>query len=243
MSRGNVRYNSLMKMRIHKYLAHAGVASRRHAEEIVAEGKVFVNSKVATIGQVIESDTDKIILAGKPIKIDSVLVYYLLNKPRGVVSAVTDSDGRRTVTSLVPGGHRLYPVGRLDYDSEGLMLLTNDGDLAYKLTHPRFEIDKTYHVLVKGVIPEKSIGYLESGVTIEGKKTAPAQVQVAEAQPNNTWIDITIHEGRNRQIRKMCEAVGYPVMRLIRTKLGPWTLGDLASGKFRTLSPTEAVLK
>lgn len=230
-------------MRIHKYLAHAGVASRRHAEAMVEKGEVMVNGSVAKIGQVIESDTAKVTVADKPIAIDSVLVYYLLNKPRGVVSAVTDPDGRRTVTSLVPGGHRLYPVGRLDYDSEGLMMLTNDGDLAYKITHPKFEINKTYHVLVKGVIPEKSIGYLETGVTIEGQKTAPAKVTVAEAQTNNTWIDITIHEGRNRQIRKMCEAVGYPVLRLIRTHLGPWELGDLAVGKYRTLSPSEIVLK
>jgi len=232
-----------MKMRIHKYLAHAGVASRRHAEEMVAAGKVTVNGRVATVGKIIESDTDVVAVEGKKVAIDKILVYYLLNKPRGVISAVTDPDGRRTVVSLVPGGHRLYPVGRLDYDSEGLMLLTNDGDLAYQITHPKFEINKTYHVLIKGVMNEKSIGYLESGVTIEGHKTAPAIVTIAEAQPNNTWIDITIHEGRNRQIRKMCEAVGYPVMRLIRTKLGPWELGDLGSGKYRTLKPEDVMLK
>ncbi|MBP9670199.1 rRNA pseudouridine synthase [Candidatus Woesebacteria bacterium] len=232
-----------MKMRIHKYLAHAGVASRRHAEEMVANGEVMVNGGVAKVGQVIESDTAKVFVGGKPVEIDKVLVYYLLNKPRGVVSAVTDPDGRRTVTSLVPGGHRLYPVGRLDYDSEGLMLLTNDGDLAYKMTHPKFEINKTYHVLVKGVMNEKSIGYLEQGVTIEGKKTAAAEVSIAEAQENNTWIDITIHEGRNRQIRKMCEAVGYPVLRLIRTHLGPWELGEIAPGKYHALKPSDVVLK
>ena len=232
-----------MKMRIHKYLAHAGVASRRHAEEMVEKGDVMVDGVVAKVGAVIDSDTAKVKVSGKPVELDQVLVYYLVNKPRGVVSSVIDPDGRRTVTSLVPGGHRLYPVGRLDYDSEGLMLLTNDGDLAYKLTHPKFEIDKTYHVLVKGVMTEKYIGYLEQGVTIEGKKTAPAKVSIAEAQPSNTWIDITIHEGRNRQIRKMCEAVGYPVMRLIRTHLSSWEIGDLPVGKYRTLSPSEIVLK
>lgn len=232
-----------MKMRIHKFLAHSGVASRRHAEAMVEKGEVKINGSLAKVGQVIDSDTAKVEVGGKIIKIDQTLVYYLLNKPRGVVSAVTDPDGRRTVTSLVPGGHRLYPVGRLDYDSEGLMLLTNDGDLAYKLTHPKFEINKTYHVLVKGVMTDKTVGYLEQGVTIEGKKTAPAQVSITESQANNTWINITIHEGRNRQIRKMCEAVGYPVLRLIRTHLGTWALGDLAVGKYRTLSLAEAVLK
>lgn len=229
-------------MRIHKYLAHAGVASRRHAEEMVANGEVMVNGGVAKVGQVIESDTAKVSVGGKPVELDKVLVYYLLNKPRGVVSAVTDPDGRRTVTSLVPGGHRLYPVGRLDYDSEGLMLLTNDGDLAYKMTHPKFEINKTYHVLVKGVMNVKSIGYLEQGVTIEGKKTAAAEVSIAEAQENNTWIDITIHEGRNRQIRKMCEAVGYPVLRLICTHLGPWELGDIPAGKYKTITTADVKL-
>ena len=230
-----------MKMRIHKYLAHAGLASRRHSEAMVEKGEVMVDGVIAKVGQVIETDTAIVTLAGKLVQLDSVLVYYLLNKPRGVVSAVSDPDGRRTATSLVPQSHRLYPVGRLDYDSEGLMLLTNDGDLAYHLTHPKFEIDKTYRVLVKGVMTEKSVGYLETGVTIEGKKTAPATVKIVEAQKSNTWIEITIHEGRNRQIRKMCEAVGYPVMRLIRTHLGPWELGDLLPGKYRTLQPSELV--
>jgi len=232
-----------MEMRIHKYLAHAGVASRRHAEQMVADGLVKVDGAVAKIGQVIDPSKNKVTLNGKPITPCSTFKYYLLNKPRGVVSSVSDPDGRRTVTSLVPGGTRLYPVGRLDYDSEGLMLMTNDGDLAYKMTHPKFEINKTYHVLVKGVIPDKSIGYLANGVTIEGQKTAKAQVEIAERQPNNTWIDITIHEGRNRQIRKMCEAVGYPVLRLIRTKLGPWELGDLPSGKYHILQPSDIMLK
>lgn len=232
-----------MKMRIHKYLAHAGVASRRSAEGMVERGEVTVNSTVAKVGQVIDSETAKVEVKGKLVKPDSVMVYYLLHKPRGVVSSVSDPEGRRTVVSLVPGGHRLFPVGRLDFDSEGLLLLTNDGDLAYKLTHPKFEISKTYRVLVKGVMTPKAIGYLESGVTIEGQKTAADQVSIVESQSNNTWLDITIHEGRNRQIRKMCDAVGYPVLRLIRTKLGPWELGDLKPGKYHSLSETDLVLK
>ncbi len=230
---------TLMKMRIHKYLAHSGVASRRHAEEMVAAGKIKINGHIAKIGDVVDSEHDKITVDGKIAELETQEVYYLLHKPRGVVSAVSDPEGRRTVTSLVPGASRLYPVGRLDYDSEGLMLLTNDGELAFRLTHPKFEVEKTYHVLVKGVMNEKSVGYLEQGVTVDGVKTAPAQVVIAEAQPNNTWIDITIHEGRNRQIRKMCEAVGYPVMRLISTRFGPWELGDLPSGQYRALTPAD----
>lgn len=228
-----------MQMRIHKYLAHSGVASRRHAEVMVAEGKVKINGHPAKIGDIVDSEHDKITVEGKKAELETQEIYYLVHKPRGVVSAVSDPDGRRTVTSLVPGGSRLYPVGRLDYDSEGLMLLTNDGELAFRLTHPKFEVNKTYRVLVKGVMNDKSVGYLEQGVTVDGVKTAPAEVNIVEAQPNNTWIDITIHEGRNRQIRKMCEAVGYPVMRLIRTKFGPWELGDLPSGQYRALTPDD----
>jgi 23S rRNA pseudouridine2605 synthase len=228
-----------MKMRIHKYMAHAGIASRRAAEKMVEDGEVMVNGHQAKIGEIVDSEHDKITVGGKLAKLNSIHLYYLIHKPRQVVSTVKDPEGRRTVASLVPQGTRLYPVGRLDYESEGLMLLTNDGELAFHLTHPSFEVEKKYRVLVKGVMTDKSVGYLEAGVTIEGQKTAAAKVEIVEAQENNTWIDITIHEGRNRQIRKMCEAVGYPVLRLIRTNLGPWELGDLPSGKFRELSASE----
>lgn len=220
-------------------MAHAGIASRRSAEKMVGEGEVMVNGHKAKIGEVIDSEHDKVTVGGKPTKLGDTYTYYLINKPRHVVSTAKDEMGRRTVTSMVPRGSRLYPVGRLDYESEGLMLLTNDGELAFHLTHPSFEIEKVYRVLVKGVVTDKSIGYLLAGVTIEGKKASADQVKIVEAQENNTWIDITIHEGRNRQIRKMCEAVGYPVLRLIRTKLGPWELGDLASGKTRQLKASE----
>ncbi len=223
-------------MRIHKLMADCGVASRRKSEEMISGGMVMVNGRRATIGQIVDSETDQITVRGQKLAVSKTHVYYLVNKPRGVVSTTSDPEGRRTVTSLVKSKKRLYPVGRLDYDSEGLMLLTDDGDLAQRLTHPKYEVNKTYRVLVKGVITNKAITYLKEGVTIEGKKTAPAIVEIAEKQPHNTWIDITIHEGRNRQIRKMCEAVGYPVLRLIRTKLGEWELGDLKSGQSKAIN-------
>ena len=226
----------LMKMRLHKLMADSGIASRRKSEVLISEGQVTVNGKPAVIGQIVDSELDQIVVRGQKLVAPKSHVYYLVNKPRAVVSTTSDPEGRRTVTSLVKSNKRLYPVGRLDYDSEGLMLLTDDGGLAQKLTHPKYEVNKTYHVLVKGVITDKAISYLENGVTIEGKKTAPAKVKIAERQPHNTWVDITIHEGKNRQIRKMCEAVGYPVLRLIRTRLGVWELGDLKSGQSRMIS-------
>ncbi len=225
-----------MKMRLHKFMANCGIASRRRSEALIQEGVVMVNGKKAVIGQIIDSSIDQVVVRGQKLRAPEGHVYYLINKPRQVVSTTSDPDGRRTVTSLVKSKKRLYPVGRLDYDSEGLMLLTDDGELAQKLTHPKYETNKTYRVLVKGNITEKAISYLENGVTIEGKKTAPAKVEIAERQPHNTWIDITIHEGRNRQIRKMCEAVSYPVLQLIRTKLGDWELGNLKSGEARQIN-------
>lgn len=228
-----------MQMRIHKYLAHAGIASRRSAEKMVEAGEVMINGHKAKIGEIVDSEHDKVIVNGKLAKVDGLHRYYLINKPRQVVSTLKDERGRRTVASLVPRGSRLYPVGRLDYDSEGLMLMTNDGELAFHLTHPSFEIEKEYRVLVKGVMGDKQIGYLQKGVTIEGKLAKADKVEIVEAQENNTWISVILHEGRNRQVRKMCEAVGHPVLRLIRTKLGPWELGSLESGRSRELSESE----
>lgn len=216
-------------------MANCGIASRRKSEVLIQDGLVTVNGKKASIGQVIDTAIDQVVVRGQKLHAPAAHVYYLVNKPRQVVSTTSDPDGRRTVTSLVKSKKRLYPVGRLDYDSEGLMLLTDDGELAQKLTHPKYETNKTYRVLVKGNITEKAVKYLETGVVIEGKKTAPARVEIVEKQPNNTWIDITIHEGRNRQIRKMCEAVSYPVIQLIRTKLGEWELGDLKPGEVRQI--------
>lgn len=224
-----------MKMRLQKYMAACGVASRRKSEELITQGLVTINGQRAHLGQSVDADIDVVFVRGQKLNKPAKHLYYLIHKPRQVVSTTTDPEGRRTVTSFVKVKGRLYPVGRLDYDSEGLMLLTNDGELAQKLTHPKYEVNKTYRVLVKGVVTDKAIGYLENGVVIEGQKTAPATVSIAEKQAHNTWLDITIHEGRNRQIRKMCEAVGYPVMRLIRTKLGEWELGDLKAGQVKEI--------
>lgn len=227
-----------MKLRLHKYMSDQGVASRRKSEELITQGVVYVNAKKAQIGQIIDSQLDKVEVKGKHIKPTVEHVIYLINKPRQVVSTTTDPEGRRTITSFIKSSKRLFPVGRLDYDSEGLMLLTNNGDLANKLTHPKYEIDKTYRVLVRGVMTNKAMAYLESGVVIEGKKTSKARVVLVEKQLKNTWIDITIHEGRNRQIRKMCETVSYPVLRLIRTHLGSWDLGDLKPGQYKEVIPS-----
>lgn len=224
-----------MKMRLQKYLSLCGVSSRRAAEQLILDKQVTVNGAVAKLGSSVDPDQDVIKVGGKPVRPPDSFVYYLINKPRSVVSTTSDPLGRRTITSFVPTKIRLYPVGRLDYDSEGLMLLTNDGALTQKLTHPSYQVTKTYRVLVKGKISGSAIAQLESGVKIEGQMTAPAQVEIVESQPNNTWINITIHEGRNRQIRKMCEAIGYPVMRLIRLKLGDWELGNLKPGEYKQI--------
>lgn len=225
-----------MLLRLQKYLAQCGVASRRQSERLIEAGEVRVNGQPAKLGQSIDPAKDVVTLRSLPLTPPAPLVYYLIHKPRQVVSTTRDDSARRTITSFIPGKTRLYPVGRLDYDSEGLMLLTNDGALTQKLTHPKFEVNKTYRVLVKGVLTPQAITHLESGAMIEGKKTAPATLTVVERQPHNTWLDITIHEGRNRQIRKMCEAVGFPVLRLIRTQLGEWQLGDLKPGQYREIS-------
>jgi len=225
-------------MRIQKYLAHAGLTSRRRAENLVVESRVMVNGLVATIGQVIDEDKDVVVVNGQTITLDEPELYYLLNKPRAVVSTVSDPQGRKTIMSFLPPSFRgrLYPVDRLDYDSEGLMLLTNDGDLAYRLTHPKFMVEKTYSVQIKGTLSPANIGRFKAGIVVEGRKTAPAQLEIIESDPKRTWFSMTIHEGRNRQIRKMCAALGLSVTRLIRTHLGPYELGDLKPGELKPVT-------
>jgi 23S rRNA pseudouridine2605 synthase len=230
-----------MLERLQKILSRAGIASRREAETIITSGRVAVNGSVVTeLGSRADAAVDRITLDGRPVRIESERVYILLNKPVGYVTTMKDPQGRPVVTDLLKGiRERVYPVGRLDYNTEGLLLLTNDGELANRLAHPRHEVEKEYMVRVRGrVLPEHSQG-LSSGVVLDDGKCAPAQVRLVSESENNTWLSITIHEGRYRQVRRMCEAVGLSVVRLKRTRYGLLNIGDLKPGQFRHLSPDE----
>lgn len=230
----------LVEERLQKVLAHAGVASRRRAEEMIAEGRVKVNGEVVTqMGTKVNPRRDVIQVDGQTVGKPERPVYLLLNKPRGVLSAARDVRGRKTVVNLVQSRSRLYPVGRLDLDSEGLMLLTNDGALALRLAHPRYEHEKEYRVLVAGTPDEEALARLRGGVGLEGGRTRRARVEVERASEGGTWLRIVLREGRKRQIRRMVEAVGYRVVRLIRVRMGPLRLGDLAPGAYRPLTRGE----
>lgn len=221
--------------RLQKVLARAGIGSRRVCEDLIAEGKVTVNDEVAVLGRRIDPDADKIAVDGVPLSVAEGLVYYLLNKPAGVVSTAADPEGRRTVVDLVPAEPRVYPVGRLDYETEGLLLLTNDGDLTHRLTHPSFGVEKEYLAEVEGTPTRGSIRTLREGVELEDGTTSPAR---ASLQPPNL-LTLTIHEGRNRQVRRMCEAIGHPVKRLVRVRIGPLTDRTLKPGDWRALTAAE----
>jgi 23S rRNA pseudouridine2605 synthase len=225
-------------MRLAKYLAHAGVASRRHAERLITSGRVTVDGRRVTDPARDVDDENEISVEGRPV-VAEALEYHLLNKPAGVVSTAHDPEGRPKVTDFVDSMARLYPVGRLDADSSGLVLLTNDGALANRLMHPRYEIEKAYRVQVSGRPSRAALAKLRTGVELEDGRTAPAAVTVVEARPRDTVLEITIHEGRNRIVRRMCEAVGHPMQELERTRLGPLTLGRLALGASRKLRPEE----
>lgn len=225
-------------IKLQAYLAHAGIASRRQSETLIAEGKVSVNGQLATIGQRIIPGKDVVTYREKTIELKQPSVYILINKPVGIVSTTSDELNRPTVLSLLPAElkqFRLYPVGRLDQDSQGLMLLTNDGDLAYRLTHPKFKVKKTYLVKVDRVPTDPAIDNLKRGVKLKEGKTAPAKVELADEELYGEWMDddfdqwytITIHEGRNRQVRRMWERVGYEVIGLIRVSMGPFELSQL----------------
>lgn len=226
--------------RLQKVLAHAGVASRRHAEELITQGRVQVNGQVInTLGVTVDPERDEITCDGKPVQVKPPLVYILLHKPIGYVSTVSDPQGRPTVLELAPKKGRLYPVGRLDQDSEGLLLLTNDGDLTLRLTHPRYVQAKEYHALVQGYPDWEAIEMLKGRIVLDGQRTAPARVQLLDSDGEQSWLSLTIHEGRNRQVRRMLEHTGYPVLRLIRVRVGPLYLGNLPSGAYRYLTDEE----
>ena len=236
-----------MEERLQKILAAAGVASRREAEKIITAGRVRVNGKIVTeLGTKVDPDRARIAVDGKPIKAETK-AYYLFYKPRGVVTTMSDPQNRRSIADFVKDlPERVFPVGRLDYNTEGLLLLTNDGALAQALMHPSHEGKKTYLVKVPGIVPDEKLDMLRVGVKLEDGMTAPAVVNLRtyDHEHNFTLFDITIHEGRNRQVRSMCDAIGFPVRELKRIKLGPLTLSNLSRGKFRELSESElAALK
>lgn len=229
--------------RLHKVLARSGVASRRKCEELIAAGRVKVNGEtVSTPGSKVDPEHDRIEVDGKPIALPREHIYLLLNKPAGYVSTVHDPQGRPTVMDLVRTPGRLYPVGRLDMDSEGLLLLTDDGDLTQRLTHPSYEHEKEYHVWVDGRPTARTLRRLCEGIELEDGFTRPAEVTVLRQEADGTWLRFVVHEGRKRQLRRMCKAVGHPVRRLIRVRMGPVTLGDLPPGRYRPLTEEEREL-
>ncbi|MGL4606827.1 MAG: pseudouridine synthase [Eubacteriaceae bacterium] len=226
-------------MRLQKYMAHCGVASRRKSEELIVQGKVKVNDVVATTpGFEIDPDVDVVKVKDKALFIHT-MVYCMVNKPKGVMSTSEDTHGRKRVIDLIPNHQRLYTVGRLDKETEGLILVTNDGDLTYKLTHPKHEFSKTYHGVVRGFPNEESLKHFRNGIKIEDYKTAPAKIKILRHTKDSTLLEMIIHEGRNRQIRKMCQAIGHPIMELKRVSIGKLTLGNLKLGEWRYLTKDE----
>jgi 23S rRNA pseudouridine2605 synthase len=223
-------------MRLAKFLAHAGVASRRGAEQLIAAGRVTVDGATVTDPARDVGEHTAVAFDGEPVKGAEPRVAYALHKPAGVVSTASDTHGRRTVVDLVNSDRRLYPVGRLDADSTGLILLTNDGELANRLMHPRYEVPKTYRATLAGpAITDRALRALREGVQLDDGRTAPARVR--RLTPHQ--LELTIHEGRNRQVRRMCEAVERPVKQLVRIRFGPLELGDLRPGKARRLTAAE----
>lgn len=230
------------KIRLQKFLSECGAASRRKAEELIAAGKVKVNGKSAAIGDKVDPKRDKVTLSGKRITPVNKKVYIMLNKPRGYVTTLKDEYDRKNVSELVKGvGVRVFPVGRLDRDSEGLLFLTNDGAFANDITHPSKHVNKTYAVTVRGAVEDNQIEEMASGIVIDSIRTKPCDVFITERKSDRTFLKFIISEGRNRQIRKMCAAVGLDVMRLKRVEIAGVKLGGLKLGDWRELNDREMV--
>lgn len=230
------------EVRLQKYLANAGVCSRRKAEELILDGKIIVNGKIVTeLGTKITPKLDKVMYNGKVVKEESKYVYILLNKPIGYITTSKEQFGRDSVMDLVKVKERIVPVGRLDMYTSGALILTNDGNFVYQVTHPKHEIDKTYTVTVKGIVTDEEVGRLRKGVKIDDYVTKEAKVKILkiESEKNQSRLEITIHEGKNRQIRKMCEAINHNVLALHRSKIAGIGVKDLSLGKWRYLSNEE----
>lgn len=225
--------------RLQKVLARAGLGSRRACDDLIAAGRVTVDGTVAVLGTRVDPDAAHVAVDGTPIPTRSDAVYYLLNKPPRVVTTASDPQGRATVLDLVPTEPRVFPVGRLDYETEGLLVLTNDGDLAQLLAHPSHGVPKTYLAEVTGAPSAGAIRRLREGIELDDGVTAPARVRVVQQHGDRSAVELTIHEGRKRQVRRMCEAVGHPVQRLVRTRIGRVRDDHLAPGEWRLLRPVE----
>lgn len=230
------------EVRLQKFLANSGVASRRKSEELIKEGRIRVNGNIVTeLGIKIDVQNDSVVYNGKEVKLNDEYVYILLNKPISYVSTVKEQFGRDSVMDLVKTNKRLVPVGRLDMYTSGALILTNDGDFVYQVTHPKHEIEKTYTVTLKGIIKESEVNELKNGVTIEEYITKPAKVKILkiDEEKSQSRLEITIHEGRNRQVRKMCEAIGYSVLALHRSEIAGIGVKDVPLGKWRYLTEKE----
>jgi pseudouridine synthase len=227
-------------VRLHVFLARAGVASRRESERLIAGGRVEVNGRtITTPGTTVDPRRDSVRVDGRRVTDSGRRAVYLVYKPRGYITSASDPEGRPTVLDLLPAGHeRLYPVGRLDYQSEGLVLLTNDGDLAQRLTHPRHHVPRTYRVKVKGLVPHAALAALRRGVVLDGRRTLPARITPVSGQ-HNTWLEVVLYEGRRNQIRRMFQAVGHPVLKLRRIAIGALRDRRLRPGAWRALSAEE----
>lgn len=229
-----------MQQRLQKIIAAAGYCSRRRAEELIAAGRVTVDGQAVKLGDRADADSSTILIDGKRLKAAEKLVYLLLNKPLGTVTTLSDPEGRPVVTDLVSDLHvRLFPVGRLDINTSGLLLMTNDGALANRLAHPSHQVDKRYLAKIRGQLSDQSKISLEEGVKLDDGMTAPAKVTNLRFRGGHTWFELTIHEGRNRQVRRMCEALGHQVSRLVRVGYAFLTLGDLGPGQKRMLTEQE----